>query len=291
MPKSAFVALAGRPSAGKSTLLNALCEQKVSIVSPVPQTTRNAVRGIITKAEGQLVILDTPGYHLSDKRLNKRLRDVSTDAYGDADIVLYLVDSTRPPGEEEEALAGALTPHSVRLVTAITKTDHSSSDVAAARDFLAAHFPTITPIELSALAGSGLELLLAELFRRAPEGPPWYPDEYYTDQDPAFRIAEIIREKIMLHTREELPHAVYVSYEDSERAPDGSLSAHYDLVVERESQKGIVIGKGGMMIKRIREEAEADLATIFDYPIRLKLSVRVDPDWKHNDKRLRDLIW
>jgi GTPase len=291
MAKSAFVAIAGRPSAGKSTLLNALCGEKVSIVSPVPQTTRNTVRGIVNKPEGQLVFLDTPGYHLSEKKLNLRLRNVSDEAFADADIVLYLVDATRRPGPEEEAVAAALAQVSSRLVAAINKVDALESDAAAARLFIAAKFPSAPILEVSALKAVGLDELLAALYARAAEGPAWYPEEYYTDQEPVFRIAEIIREKVFLHTRDELPHAVYVSYEDSSRGENDSLLASYDLVVERESQKGMLIGKGGSMIKRIREEAEADLAGIFDYSVRLKLSVRVDPDWKKNDKRLEQLIF
>jgi GTPase len=291
MPKSAFVALAGRPSAGKSTLVNALCGEKVSIVSPVPQTTRNTVRGIVNKSEGQLVFLDTPGFHISEKKLNLRLREVSTEAYADADIVLYLIDATRRPGPEEEALADALVHAGERLVAAINKIDSPDADPDSALLFITGKFPAAQVLEVSALTGSGLPELLAALYAKAPEGPAWYPEEYYTDQEPVFRIAEIIREKIFLHTRDELPHAVYVSYEDSSRAGDGSLLAQYDLVVERESQKGILIGKGGSMIKRIREEAEKDLADIFEYEVKLKLSVRVDPDWKKNDKKLEQLIF
>jgi GTP-binding protein Era len=291
MAKSAFVAIAGRPSAGKSTLVNALCGNKVSIVSPVPQTTRNAVRGIVNGPAGQLVFLDTPGFHISGKRLNQRLREVATEAFADADIVLYLVDATRKPGAEEEALAAALAPATERLVAAVNKIDSPDADADAARLFVVSHFPGVTVFDISALEGMGIEALLAALYERSPEGPAWYPEEYYTDQEPVFRIAEIIREKIMLHTRDELPHAVYVSYEDSSRGQDGSLLARYDLVVERDSQKGILIGAGGSMIKRIREESEADLAEIFDYVIRLKLSVRVEPDWKKNEKTLRDIIF
>lgn len=291
MPKSAFVAIAGRPSAGKSTLVNALCGEKVSIVSPVPQTTRNTVRGIVNRAEGQLVFLDTPGYHISEKKLNIRLRSVSNEAFSDADIVLYLIDATREPGPEEEAVVAALAYSSERLVIGINKIDSPEADVETARAFVSAKFPKAPVFELSALKSTGLDPLLAALYDRAQEGPAWYPAEYYTDQEPVFRIAEIIREKIFLHTRDELPHAVYVSYEDSSRGADDSLHASYDLVVERESQKGILIGKGGSMIKNIREEAEKDLADIFDYSVKLKLSVRVDPDWKKNDKKLDQLIY
>ena len=291
MPKSAFVAIAGRPSAGKSTLVNALCGEKVSIVSPVPQTTRNAVRGIVNTSTGQLVLLDTPGFHISEKRFNKRLAEVAKDAFSDADIIIYLIDATRKPGDEEEALAKALKMLSSKLVAAINKVDLPEADIFLATSFLEEHFPGLPLVQISALAKTGLEDLVAVLFEKAPEGPAWYPEEYYTDQEPVFRIAEIIREKIISHTRDELPHAVYVSYEDSRRLEDGSLEASYDLVAERDSQKGILIGKGGSMIRVIREEAEADLATIFDYAVHLRLSVRVDPDWRKDDKKLQDLIF
>ncbi len=291
MPKSAFVAIAGRPSAGKSTLVNALCGEKVSIVSPVPQTTRNAVRGIVNRSEGQLVLMDTPGFHISEKRFNKRLTAVAVDAFRDADVVIYLLDSTRKPGPEEAALASALVAISMKLVAVINKIDARDSDAQAARAFLAGHFPEAPILEISALAKQGLDELLATLFSRSPEGHAWYPAEYYTDQEPVFRMAEIIREKVINHTREELPHAVYVSYEDSRKLEDGSLEASFDLVTERDSQKGILIGKAGSMIRMIREEAEADLNGIFDYAVHLRLSVRVDPNWRTDEKRLHNLIF
>jgi GTP-binding protein Era len=281
MAKSAFVAIAGRPSAGKSTLVNALCGAKVSIVSPVPQTTRNTVRGIVHRERGQLVFLDTPGFHISDKKLNLRLRDLATHAFADADLVVYLLDCSRAPGDEEEALAKALASQAGGLVVALNKTDAAEANPGRARDFVARYFPKAPVVEISALRETGLDALLDLLFDKSPEGPAWYPAEYYTDQEPVFRIAEIVREKAILHTREELPHALYVDYQDSRKFEDGTLEAEYDLVVERDSQKGILIGKGGSMIKCIREEAEADLG----------LQIRVDPNWKRDEKRLGNLIF
>ncbi len=290
MAKSAFVAIAGRPSAGKSTLMNSLCGAKVSIVSPVPQTTRNTVRGIVNRPAGQLVFLDTPGFHISDKKLNLRLRDVALHAFGDADVILYLLDAARGSGPEEEALAEALKPFADKLVVGLNKCDLAGADAAAARAFVTERFPEAPALDISALEKTGLDALLDALYAKATEGPAWYPEEYYTDQEPVFRIAEIVREKAILHTREEVPHALFVDYQDSRRLEDGSLEASYDLVVERDSQKGILIGKGGSMIKRIREEAEADLDELFDYAVHLRLQVRVDPDWKRDDKRLESLI-
>jgi GTPase len=291
MAKSAFVAIVGRPSAGKSTLINALCGAKVSIVSPVPQTTRNTVRGIVNKKEGQIVFLDTPGFHNSDKKLNQRLKDLALHALADADLVLYLIDATREPGPEEESLAAALSGVSIPIVAAVNKIDHPEAKPEAAEAFVAGRLPGTKILKISAKEGRGLDELVGQLFSRAEEGPAWYPEEYYTDQEPVFRIAEIVREKIINHMREELPHAVLVDYQASRKLADGSLEASYDIVVERDSQKGIVIGKGGAMIKRIREESEADLNQLFDYPVHLRLQVTVDSSWKHDDKRLDSIIF
>jgi GTPase len=291
MAKSAFAAIVGRPSAGKSTLINALCGAKVSIVSPVPQTTRNTVRGIVNRKEGQIVFLDTPGFHNSDKKLNRRLKDLALRALADADLVLYLVDSTREPGPEEESLAAALSGVSIPILAAVNKIDHAEARPEAAEAFVAAKLPGTKVMRISAKENKGLEELVGELLSRAQEGPAWYPEEYYTDQEPVFRMAEIVREKIINHMREELPHAVFVEYQASRKLDDGSLEASYDIVVERDSQKGIVIGKAGTMIKRIREEAEADLDELFDYKVHLRLQVRVDAAWKHDDKRLDSIIF
>jgi GTP-binding protein Era len=291
MAKSAFAAIVGRPSSGKSTLLNALCGAKVSIVSPVPQTTRNTVRGIVNRPAGQIVFLDTPGFHISEKKLNLRLRDLVLRALADADIVVYLIDATREPGPEEEVLAKALQGVKLPMIAAISKIDDREAQPDRAAAFVAEQLPQASVLRLSAKEGVGLNELLEALLGAAQEGPAWYPEEYYTDQEPVFRMAEIIREKIILHTREELPHAIFVDFTDSRKLDDGGIEANFDIVVERESQKGIVIGKGGAMIKKIREEAEADLAELFDYTVKLRLQVRVDPTWKHDDKRLDSLIF
>ncbi|MDD3981363.1 MAG: GTPase Era [Spirochaetia bacterium] len=291
MSKSAFAAIVGRPSAGKSTLLNALCGAKVSIVSPVPQTTRNTVRGIVNRTGGQIVFLDTPGFHISEKRFNLKLRDLVTRALADADLVVYLVDATREPGPEEEAMAAALKGIGRPLVAALNKIDHAEAVPDRAAAFVTLKLPKAVLISISALEGKGLDELMERLIELAPEGPAWYPKEYYTDQEPVFRIAEIVREKILRHTRQELPHAVFVDYSDSRRLGDGSLEASYDIVVERSSQKGILIGKAGSMIQKIRQESEAELEELFEYPIHLRLQVRVDPDWRRDEKRLEKLIY
>ncbi len=288
--RSAFVAVVGRPSAGKSTLVNTICGQKVAIVSPVPQTTRNALRGIKNGPGYQLVFVDTPGLHDSEKTINRRLRDIAVSALRDADLVLYLIDTTRAPGPEEESIMTRVAPFTTKTFVALNKIDSRDSDIPRARQFLDEHMPAARAFELSAEQGSGVEALLAALVEACPPGPEYYPPEYYTDQEPVFRIAETIREKVFLHTRNEIPHAVYVEYTAHHMTPAGALVYEGDLVVERDTQKGILIGQGGSMIRLIREEAEEDLEKIFGYPVNLSLKVRVQKDWKKDERILKKLI-
>jgi len=291
VPKSAFVAIIGRPSAGKSTLLNALCGAKVSIVSSVPQTTRNAIRGIVSHPEGQLIFVDTPGYHLSDKKFNLKLRDLVMQSLSDVDLILYVIDATREPGKEEEAIVELLLKEAPRTVIAINKIDHPDAKPLLVEEFILPRMPEAKRITISAAQKTNLAALLEQLFLLAPAGPLWYPEEIYTDQEPVFRIGEIIREKAILHTRDELPHAIAVEYRESTKRADGVLFVRFDILVERDSQKPILIGRQGSVIKRIREEAEADLKELFDYPVKLQLQVVVDPDWRRNEETLSRMIF
>ncbi|MFA6506243.1 MAG: GTPase Era [Treponemataceae bacterium] len=292
--KSAFVAVIGRPSAGKSTLMNAFCGEKVAITSPVPQTTRNAIRGIVNKDAGQLVFIDTPGRHVSEKKLNKKLMDVGIHALNEADLILYVIDASREAGEEEQSIAALLTPAAPRMVVAINKSDAKGANIERARKFVAAALPTLPEgrvLEISALNKTGLEPLLALLFSIAPSGEPMYPDDFYTDQEVDFRIAELIREKAMNRLSEELPHAIYVDVADTEFRNEGTrLWVRAFIIVERESQKGIVVGKGGAMIKAIRQAAQKDMDRIFDWKTELDLRVKVGKDWRQSDHTLKRLI-
>jgi GTP-binding protein Era len=298
--KSAFVAVVGRPSVGKSTLINLLCGQKVAIVSAVPQTTRNAIRGILNKPEGQLVFVDTPGRHESEKKLNKKLMEVSTRAAQEADLVLYLLDASRAPGQEEEAIARDLALlDGNKVAAAVNKMDAKDADFEALRSFLALRLPDIPDsriFKISALKNEGTEDLLCCLFNMAEEGEALYPEEYSTDQDLPFRIGEIIREKAINRLRQELPHSLYVEVADTELRSRGAseektlLWVRAFIIVERESQKGMVVGKGGDMIKAIRQEAQKDLNRILDWKVELDLRVKSSKDWRHNDRTLRRLI-
>jgi GTP-binding protein Era len=306
--KSAFVAVVGRPSVGKSTLVNLICGEKVAIVSPVPQTTRNAVRGIYNSPQGQLVFVDTPGRHHSEKKFNKKLLSVSDRSMVEADLILYVLDASRPPAAEEEAIALALEGLTEKTIAVINKMD-VKGDAEGLTAFLREKLPGLQNrcVEISALQNTGVEPLLSLLLDMAPAGEPFYPSDYYTDQEVSFRIAEIIRDKAIARLREELPHSIYVDIADMEfrepgavpggdRADTSSGSARQHLwvrafiVTERESQKGMVVGKGGQMIKAIRIAAQKDLDKIFDWKIDLDLRVKTAKDWRHNDILLKRLI-
>jgi GTP-binding protein Era len=289
--KSATVAVIGRPSAGKSTLVNALCGQKVSIVSPVPQTTRNRIRGILTTEKGQIVFIDTPGFHLSEKKFNLHLSDLVSRTLSDVDAALYVVDGARPFGAEEQALLDMLRRAAKPLVICLNKKDRAAEFWSILRDKLLVAFPNAPLVETSATGGQGVSEISDRLFDLAPAGDQMYPEDYYTDQQPDFRIAEIVREKAIAHTRQELPHALYVRMEDLEMRDDGAtLWARGFLLVERESQMGILVGKAGEKIRAIVREAEKDLAEIFPYAVKLDMRVKVDREWRKKDQLLKYLI-
>ncbi|AEF82877.1 GTPase Era [Leadbettera azotonutricia] len=299
--KSAFVAVVGRPSVGKSTLVNLLCGAKVAIVSSVPQTTRNAIRGIVSKPDGQLVFVDTPGRHTSERKLNKKLMEVSDRAVGDSELILYVLDASRAPGSEEEAVAEMIKPLIGKTIVAINKMDMQGANAEKAIVFLQEQLPDLPRehiFNISCLKKEGIEPLLACLFEMAEPGDPFYPEEYYTDQDIPFRIAEIIREKAMNRLRDELPHSLYVEVADTELKDTVKESGEIVqklwvrafIITERESQKGMVVGKGGEMIKAIRQAAQKELNSIFDWKVELDLRVKTGKDWRHNDHVLHRII-
>lgn len=296
--KSAFVAVIGRPSSGKSTLLNTLCGAKISIVSPLPQTTRNSIRGIVNRPQGQLVFVDTPGLHISEKKLNRRLQLAAGRTITESDLVLYLLDALRKPGDEEYAASAQIKTLGVsieKIIVAVNKKDLKSACFKTALEFLKEVFPQLPPENIffiSALTGEGTEDMLNALFCAAPEDRPYYDSEYYTDQDVHFRIAEIIREKCINKLRDELPYCIHVEVADAElrAGTPGTLWVRAFILTERESQKGIVVGSGGKMIKNIRLAALKDLRDIFDWKVELDLRVKTSPGWRQNDAILKRFV-
>ena len=286
--KTAVVTIIGRPSAGKSTFLNTACQEPVSIVSPIPQTTRNAIKGIVNTSFGQLIFIDTPGYHESDKKLNLRLRNVTESQLDGIDCVLYVIDSTRQPGDEEVLTARLLEKLQDKTVAAINKTDLPGSKPKVIRSFIKTVLPKIPDeriLEISAEKDIGINEVLKALYDISPEGAPVYDEETYTDQDLTFRICEVIRGEAINRLADEIPHAVYVQVADVEKRWIRAF-----LCVERDSQKGIVIGKGASKIKEIRVAALKKLSQIYIQKIDLDLQVKVDKNWRQKDNTLTKLI-
>ena len=292
-PKTALVSIIGRPSAGKSTFLNTASGEQISIVSSVPQTTRNAIRGIVNTSLGQLVFVDTPGLHQSDKKLNLKLTKIASDQIKDSDAILYILDSTREHGEEEELIANLAMCKKNELVIAINKIEDNRANVQRSREFVARMFPDVPKnrvIEMSAKGDQNVNDVLRALYDLAPEAPHLYPEEYYTDQEVDFRIAEIIRGEATNRLEQELPHAIYVNIEDMKMEKANLLKVRACICVERDSQKGIVIGKGATMIKAIRVAAMKECRKIFPYRVELDLQVKVDKNWRQKDFVLNKIL-
>lgn len=292
------VSIIGRPSSGKSTFLNYVAGGKVSIVSKMPQTTLSAIRGIVTEPEGQIIFIDTPGYNISTSNFNLKLQEIAVQSLNDADIVLYIIDVTRSFGDEEEAIIKILQKVSKPIVIAFNKIDDKNANRSLSFISLQKHFakpsgdasslkvgePTL--FDISAKTGEGVDALIRILLANLPESPLLYPPEFYTDQDVSFRIEEIIREQIILNTKDEVPHATYVKIDDMKMQKNGKrLNVKASLYADRESQKGILIGKDASVIKKIRINAEKELFRIFPYFISLELKVKVDKNWRAREGR------
>lgn len=283
--KCATVSVIGRPSAGKSTLVNTICEMKVSITAATPQTTRNAIRGIYTDQRGQLIFTDTPGYHLSDKTINRRMQEITVKALEDSDAVLYLIDGTRGVKAEEEAIAEILKKVKSPKVCVINKKDILTEDqIADARFFLEHNVPGAPVLLASGKDDDGVDEILIELFKLAPEGELLYGENEYTDQPLEFRISEIIREKTINLLSDELPHVIFVEVADIEyREETSEVWVRAFINVEREGQKGIVVGKGGENIRKIRKQSFAEIKRIFPGSrLSLDLKVKAKDKWRNN---------
>jgi GTP-binding protein Era len=288
--RSGFVAVVGRPNVGKSTLVNALVGQKVSIVSDKPQTTRGRIRGVRTLADVQIVFTDTPGFHKPRTLLGERLNRVVEDSTDDVDVVMLVVDAAAGVGQGDQYVARSrVEPLRCRKVCVVNKIDllHGHAEVpeleAAAR--LTA-FDDVLPV--SARSGRGLDELLRVLSESMPDGPAHFPAGEVTDQPVEYRVAEIVREKALAATREEVPHSVAVQVEELER--DGDLTRIDAVVlVERDSQKGILIGKGGGMLKDIGSRARQELEPLLGTRVFLGLRVKVQPEWQRDPAALTRL--
>ena len=288
-PHVGSVGLIGRPSTGKSSLINRICGHKVSIVSPVPQTTRSRVRGILTREGGQLIFLDTPGLHLSERKMNRVLRDVALSVAAEVDVLLLVFDAGRPFGGEDQAVLQAARAFPGPRLAVRNKVDLDLSGTTAGTMTKAIGAAGIDkPHSVSALTGAGVDTLVDRLLELSPPGELHYPADVYTDQSPDFRVAELVREQVFARTHAEVPHALFVEVLDLEPRPRG-LWARATIWVERPSQVGIVVGRKGAGIAEIRRGAQAQLRAIFGRNVELDLRVKVRKKWRHDAAVLRQL--
>ncbi len=289
--KAGFVALVGRPNAGKSTLLNRLVGQKVAIVSDKPQTTRTRILGVRNGEGGQIVFIDTPGVHRPLHRLNVRMVDVAVQSISQADVVCAVADATEAVGGGDQYLGKLLGRGPAPTVLALNKIDRIGKPalLPLIDDWSRlARFEDIVPV--SALTGENEEALVAALLRHLPEGAALYPDDYLTDQPERAYVGEIIREKVLRHTRDELPFSSAVLVDRFEEADERGLMRLYcTILVERESQKPIVIGRGGAMIKRIGTEAREELERFFGARVFLDLRVKTRAGWREDPRMLDEI--
>jgi GTP-binding protein Era len=289
--KAGFVSIVGRPNAGKSTLLNRIVGTKVAIVSDKPQTTRNRIVAVKNAPAGQIVFMDTPGIHRPLHRMNVRMVDTALETLREVDVVVLLVDASEPSGKGDRYVLDLLKGASTPVVLVLNKIDlmRKSRLLPKIDEYRTRHeFGAIVPI--SALTGDGVDRLEVELFAHLPEGEPLYPDDYLTDQPERVLAAEIVREKLLQHTRDELPFTTAVVVDQFEEAPRGGLMRLYcSIIVDQESQKPIVIGRRGEMIKTIGTEARQDLERFFGARVFLDLHVKVRTDWRDDDHLLDEM--
>ncbi|WP_299025511.1 GTPase Era [uncultured Thermanaerothrix sp.] len=289
--KAGFVALIGRPNVGKSTLMNAYLGQKIAAVSPKPQTTRRRQLGILTLENAQIIFMDTPGLHIPVHKLGEYMNRVAEETLEDADVLVWLVEAHRPPGEEDRLIAQRLQQlrNAPPLILALNKVDLVSTEALPGQQ---AAYAQLAPqaarmILLSATTGQGREDLLQAILDFLPPHPPYYDPDQITDYYERDIAAELIREAALLHLRDEVPHAVAVRIDEYEERDENTAYIHATLFVEKESQKPIVIGKGGEMLKKIGTTARMEIEAMSGRKVFLDLHVKVNKNWRNQPEALR----
>jgi GTP-binding protein Era len=289
---SGFVSILGRPNAGKSTLLNALVGSKIAIVADKPQTTRTTIQGVVTTPTAQIVFVDTPGIHKADSAINKRMMETVRTALADRDLLLFLVDASREFKRADTHAVDLVKKTDTPTVLVLNKIDllkDKSRLLALLERYRGLHdFAEYIP--LSAATGENLDRLREAIVKRLPEGPAYFPPDHMTDQPERFLAAELVREKILIETRQEVPHSVAVLVDQWEESP-GLIRIFATIYVERDGQKGIIIGAGGAMLKRIGTLAREEMERFFAKKIFLDLHVKVQADWREKAAFLDALDW
>ncbi|MBE7682161.1 GTPase Era [Paenibacillus sp. P13VS] len=288
--KSGFVAIVGRPNVGKSTLMNQVIGQKIAIMSDKPQTTRNKIHGVYTSEDKQVVFLDTPGIHKRQSKLGDYMNQTALNTLGEVEAALFLIDASEGMGGGDRYIAEQLKNVRTPVILVMNKIDKIEPEalLPLIEEYRKLHdFAEIVPV--SAKLGSNVNTLLEQIGKYLPEGPQYYPEDQVTDHPEQFVCAELIREKILQMTREEVPHSIAVTIEDMKVQDNGVVYISAVIFVERDSQKGIIIGKQGALLKEVGKRARQDIQNLLGSKIFMDLWVKVKKDWRNQDRVLRDL--
>ncbi|ACB60305.1 MULTISPECIES: GTPase Era [Exiguobacterium] len=289
--KSGFVSIIGRPNVGKSTFLNRVIGQKIAIMSDKPQTTRNKIQGVYTTDDVQTIFIDTPGIHKPKHKLGDFMMKVATNALREVDAILFMINVTEPKGKGDEFIIEKLKDLDTPIILVMNKVDliHPNDIPPIIESYQnELNFAAVVPI--SALQGNNVEPLLQEISKILPEGPMYYPADQITDHPERFIISEMIREKVLQKTRDEVPHSIAVAIDQIKTREDGNMvDIHATILIERDSQKGIIIGKRGALLKEIGSEARTDIEMLLGTKVYLNLWVKVQKDWRNKAGQLREL--
>jgi GTP-binding protein Era len=288
--KSGFVSIVGRPNVGKSTLINKLIGAKIAIVSEKPQTTRTRIQGVLTSDSGQIIFVDTPGMHKPKHLLGEYMLKVSTQSINEVDIIYYITDATKPFGGGEQYIIEQLKTAEVPVFLVVNKIDLVNENEL--QEFIkpfSNQMKFTEVITISAFEGTNLDVLLEKTYALLPEGPLYYSEDDLTDQPVSFIVAELIREKALLLTRDEVPHSLAVEVEEFKNQGKGKVYVRAVIHTERDSQKGIIIGKKGQMLKQIGEQSRIDIEKMLESAVYLDLWVKVKKNWRDSESNLSQL--
>ncbi|MFJ5789398.1 GTPase Era [Lysinibacillus sp. NPDC097162] len=289
--KSGFISIIGRPNVGKSTFLNRVIGQKIAIMSDKPQTTRNKVQGVLTSDDSQMIFIDTPGIHKPKHKLGDFMLKVSKNTLREVDVIMFMVNAEQKLGKGDEFILEMLEGNPTPVFLVINKIDQIHPDeVMSIIDSYKERYDFAEIVPISALQGNNVENLLATLTKYLPEGPQYYPADQVTDHPERFIISELIREKVLHLTREEIPHSIAVVIDKIRRdeETEGKIRVAATIIVERDSQKGIVIGKHGALLKEVGIRARKDIEMLLGSKVYLELWVKVQKDWRNKSTHLRD---
>lgn len=288
--KSGFVSIIGRPNVGKSTFLNRVIGQKIAIMSDKPQTTRNKIQGVFTQDDAQIIFIDTPGIHKPKHKLGDFMMKVAQNTLKEVDLILFMINAKEGLGRGDEFIIEKLKETSTPVYLVINKIDEVHPDeLLPLMETYKSLFPFKEIVPISALQGNNVDALLDQIKQFLPEGPQYYPADQVTDHPERFIVSELIREKVLHLTREEVPHSIAVAIDSMKKREHGDIvDIQATIVVERDSQKGIVIGKQGKVLKEVGQKARMDIEALLGSKVFLELWVKVQKDWRNKQSQLRD---